>query len=385
MICFSHAVVDGCISYRHGLQELAVTLSNGEKARAYYYTEGRALLAIGSRVILNTTAVDLKLGTGGYHYVYSVTECGGEKDDAVVHGVSTPHQGHLMKLRYTPLQRAVLAVEEAASPHHHMFTQNLDLQGMPVLIGELHSMLPMAVAWLRYVAEERMGDGSPASRSLKIAYVATDGGALPLVMSNHVVALDKLNWLQGTITYGHAYGGDLEAMNKFTALLAAKYSLQADITIVCMGPGIAGTGTMLGHTGIEVGELVNAVSILNGRPIVIPRLSEADSRPRHQGLSHHTVISLSTIALRTAELPLPYVSSTRLQTELEKQIEEANIRSQHHITWHHPPTIEEMSSALVEYPLNLTSMGRTLAHDPVYYQGICVAAAQALKEYNTKI
>src|SRR5690606_14285371 len=95
--------------------------------------------------------------------------------------------------------------------------------------------------------------------NIKVAYIMSDGGALPLTLSRHAAQLAEMSWLCGTVTYGQAYGGDLETMNKFTALIAARHILQADIIIVCMGPGIAGTGTPLGHTGTEVGELINAV------------------------------------------------------------------------------------------------------------------------------
>ena len=49
-----------------------------------------------------------------------------------------------------------------------------------------------------------------------------------------------------------------------------------------MGPGIVGTGTQLGTTALEVGQVINAVGSL-GLTIVIPRINFNDSRQRHKG------------------------------------------------------------------------------------------------------
>ena len=66
---------------------------------------------------LNTTAVGLGLGTGGRHFV--VARADG------IEGVAfdEPSGGHIMKLRYTPMQRDVLAVESPESPHHAAMSQ----------------------------------------------------------------------------------------------------------------------------------------------------------------------------------------------------------------------------------------------------------------------
>ncbi len=119
---------------------------------------------------------------------------------------------------------------------------------------------------MSYVAADSRRWLKAQKPELRIAYIMSDGGALPLAYSRHVAILKQLSWLSGTVTYGQAYGGDLETMNKFTACIAARHILKADLIIACMGPGIAGTGTPLGHTGIEVGELINCVHQLGGKP-----------------------------------------------------------------------------------------------------------------------
>ena len=67
-------------------------------------------------------------------------------------------------------------------------------------------------------------------------YVMTDGAALPIALSDLVVDLGDRGWLAGTITAGHAFGGDLEAVSVPSALLLAVDGARADLVIVAHGP-----------------------------------------------------------------------------------------------------------------------------------------------------
>lgn len=358
MMCWSVATVIDCEHERAGLQVVRVALEDGTEAQAHHDTDVWEKLRRGDRVLLNTTAVELQLGTGGFHYVHSIIE--GNR----MRMRQTPQQhGHMMKLRYTSLQRAVLAVEEEGSPYRDLFLGDHTLDGCPVLIGELHSMLPIAMCWFKTLAD----------RPLRIVYVMSDGGALPIALSDHVAAMHDMRWLQGTVTYGQAYGGELEAMNKFTALLAARHIYKADVIIATMGPGIAGTGTKLGHSGVEVGELINAVSILAGKPIAIPRISFADKRERHRGISHHTVMSLRAIALRQALVPLPRLGDVAEKAVLDHQLAHAGWQHKHEVQWVEPPSIAQIQQSIAAYPLRITTMGRTVETDPVFFKAVCSA------------
>ena len=53
-------------------------------------------------------------------------------------------------------------------------------------------------------------------------------------------------------------------MNLYSALLAARHVLGADVTIVAIGPGIPGTATPFGHSGIAQGQALNAAHSLGG-------------------------------------------------------------------------------------------------------------------------
>ena len=186
--------------------------------------------------------MELNLGTGGYHFViYNLNS----------NGRDTSKKGHIMKLRYTPFQIKTFAVEEQNSPHHKIFHEFKSLDNMPVVVGTLHSMLIPIASTLKYL-----------NTNLKIAFIMTDGAALPLYLSNNVYELRQKDIIYKTITLGHAFGGDYEVVNIYNALITAKEIAKCDVAIVTMGPGIVGTGTPYGFTGIEQGYITDAVNDL---------------------------------------------------------------------------------------------------------------------------
>lgn len=347
------------------MQELEVQLDDGTAAAAVHYRDTLPDVQVGDTVLLNTTAVELRLGSGGVHFVHAILS----KNSESKLYLGKESKGHLMKLKYTSLQRKVLAAEEQMSGHQAVFHKDNRLDQIPVLIGELHSMLPIAALWLNRMKIK--------GRPCRIVYIMTDGGALPLAWSKHVLQLQKAKLLSGTVTYGQAYGGDIETINKFTALLAARHILQADVILVAMGPGIAGTGTDLGHSSMEVGELINAVSILGGTPILIPRISFAEARPRHYGISHHTLTALNVTALRPALIPLPANFPASYSHVINEQLDQASIRSRHQICYLNQITIAEVMEVCSVYPIPLTTMGRQVHEDPYFFLSVCCAAQAA--------
>jgi hypothetical protein len=232
----------------------------------------------GDRVLLNVLAPERALGTGGYHIVVHVA--GREAGPGA-------GAGRHVKLRYTPWQIPVQAAEESAPPPE-------GLAGMPVVAGSLHSQLgPVAVGFKQAAPEARL------------AYVMTDGAALPAWVSRQVADLRSLGLIDRVVTAGHAFGGDLEAVGLPSALLVARGAGGCDAAVACMGPGVSGTGTAWGHTATEQAWIVEAAAALGGRPIACPRLGWSDPRPRHRGLSHHTASALGRLALAPALVALP--------------------------------------------------------------------------------
>ena len=249
------------------LQELLVQVDgHPDPERPYNYPQFSHQIAVGERVVLNTSAVKLGLGTGGRHFVVpEYTETKNTDHDAQA------FPGHIMKLRYTPWQFPILAVEEADSPYHNQLVECTSLAETPVVIAPLHSMLPGIILGFRSVSRS----------SPRIAYIMTDGAALPIALSELVRELKKKHLLDLTVTSGHAFGGDLEAVSIPSALLAAREAIKPDLIIVALGPGIVGTGTTFGFSGIEQSWIIDLVSKLQGIPIAVPRISSADLRERH--------------------------------------------------------------------------------------------------------
>ncbi|WP_066637511.1 DUF3866 family protein [Desulfolucanica intricata] len=331
------------ISYRSELTEVLVDI-NGNEQKAINYNHLTGTVKIGDQVILNTTAVYKNLGTGGTHFIMA--------------NMSSPEHdideaGHIMKLRYTPNQVKVLAVEEQESPYSKMLKNIKSLNQTPVIIGTLHSMLPVAAATAHQYTEGKA----------KIVYIMTDGAALPIALSKIVNELKEKKLLSATVTCGHAFGGDYETVNIYTALLAAKGVANADIIIVTMGPGIVGTGTEFGFTGVEQGEIINAVNILSGKPVAIPRISFADPRERHRGISHHTLTALGKIALSSSLVCIPKLNSD-LDMIIQKQLVDSGIKQKHVIK-----TIDSSSTSAIlkHYGLKVKTMGRGIEDDPAFF------------------
>lgn len=329
-------------------QELRVLIDdNLEKAICYPQLLGAC--QFGDEVLLNTTAQNLKLGTGDWHYVLAII--GRE------HYVS--NIGHIMKLRYTPIQGKVLSVEEQESPHHEIMKLATTIAGLPVAIGGLHSMLAPFVWTIKQVQKD-----------CRIVYLMSDGASLPIGFSRIVSQLKRIGLLHKTITFGHAFGGDFEAINIYSALLAAKHVADADIVIVTMGPGIVGTGTTWGTTALEQGFFLNAVLDLKGIPIIIPRLSQADARLRHQGFSHHLRTILRYLVHCPISVPLPLIFQNN--ADYQEQIVDLN----QEIKWE---DTKEAFDALFDAPVLFSTMGRGLQEDELFFHGVVGAALNTLR------
>ena len=287
-----------------GAQELTVVVADGVSGpdpvtvRALAYPALVGDLRPGDTVLLNVSALARGLGTGGYALVVAP----GSPDRLPADPPAGP--GHLVKARYTPLQAMVLGVDDQESPHHEVLRDADDLAGLPVVVADLHSALPAVVAGVRYADAllSQPGSGVPP---LRVAYVMTDGGALPAWFSMAVAGLRDAGWIEACLTAGQAFGGDHEAVTLHTALLAARHVVGADVVVVAQGPGNLGTGTRWGFSGVAAGEAVNAAAVLGGRPVASLRVSGADARERHLGVSHHSLTAYGRVALAPADVVVP--------------------------------------------------------------------------------
>jgi hypothetical protein len=346
---------------RPGVSELLVALDDEpdappRPALAYDAVVGAA--AAGERVVLNTTAVALGLGTGGWHLV--MARLAGPVDDP-------EGPGHVIKARYTPSQVRVLAVEEEASPHRDAVAACDGLDGLPVVCAELHSMVPVVAAAARAAGEE-------GGRAPTVAYVMTDGAALPLAFSRLAAAMRASGLVAGTVTGGQAFGGDLEAITLHSGLLAAKAVLGADVVVVAQGPGGMGTGTRYGFSGTQLAEAVNAVAALGGHAVACLRMSTADGRARHRGVSHHSLTALGRLALARAAVAVPTLDDPALAAAVERQLADAGVAARHELV---PVTPPDPAGLLARWGLQVASMGRGPADDPVFFAAAAAAGTLA--------
>jgi hypothetical protein len=338
-----------------GAVELDVAVPGEDDCRALAYPELTGRPEPGDQVLLNTTALALGLGTGGYAFVVAIP--------GRLPADPPPGPGHVVKARYTPLQATVLGVDEQDSPHHEVLRDADDLGGMPVVVADLHSALPAVLAGARAATR-------PGAAPLAV-YVMQDGGALPAWFSRTRAGLREAGWLTGTITVGQAFGGDLEAVTLHTGLLAARHVLGADLAVVTQGPGNVGTGTRWGFSGVACGEAVNAAAVLNGRPVASLRVSGADERPRHRGISHHSLTAYGRVALARADVVVPELAG-ELGTQV---ISQASALAARHTLVRIP--IDGLDEALRACPVPLSTMGRGLDQDPAYFLAAAAAGRHA--------
>ena len=335
------ATVLGVRRERPGVLELEVTVDGeGSEAQvAVAFTDLVGPVRGGDRALLNTTGMALGLGTGGFHLVVAVA------DQAAT---ELGHPGRVMKARYTPLQAAVASVEET---DREALERSPGLGGRPVVCAPLHSMVGPIAAGARAAGAER------------IVYVMSDGAALPGRLSELVPRMRAAGLLDGFVTSGQAFGGELEAVTIWTGLLAAVELLRADVAIVADGPGNLGTDTTWGVSALSGGHALDAVEALGGRPVAALRISFADERERHRGVSHHSLTILDRVCRVPADVAVP-VLPDRERAPVWDALRERRLEDRHRLVEvDGGPALDELGRAGVQ----IDSMGRTPADDPAFF------------------
>jgi hypothetical protein len=242
---------------------------DGEPCVAYPRLTGP--VALDDDVLVNDQARGLSLGSGGFDVLYANLTRG--------LGLAAVECAHVMKLPYTPVQAAWPHAEESGD-----LAGTLD--GMPVVCCSLHSQLAPVCA---------------ALAGLRVAYVQVPGGALPVSLSDSVRELKAQGLVGVAVAAGSCFDGDVECVGIASALAWA--CAQGFDAVVCaIGPGVVGTASRLGHGGLAAADAANAASALGGVPVLAVRISEADERERHRGVSHHarTAIELCLGEVRVA-------------------------------------------------------------------------------------
>jgi hypothetical protein len=325
---------------------------DGERRPAWADTTLLGEMREGDEVVVNVAALDLGLGSGGFDIVHVNLTRG--LDASVEDGE------HVMKLNYTSLQHPVDPVE-------------LPLRVMPAMRSELtaegseRSMLVLVLPLHGHLAPAAWA-ASQAVPGLKVGYVQTAGGALPGSLSRDVAQLRERGLLCGHIAAAPAYGGEDEALSVAGALDAAANGLDWDAALVGPGPGIIGSDTRLGHGGMAALDSAHAAIALGLPTLLSPRLSEADPRERHRGVSHHTSTVLELL-LGGVEVTVP-AGHPEAAAQL---IEAAGDRHQ----------LREAQPDLAGYAasgLPTRTMGRTIEEDPLFFAAPLAAGAALRRE-----
>jgi hypothetical protein len=288
----------------------------------------------GDEVVVNAAALDLDLGSGGFDVIHvNLTRGLGGRVEG---------DAHVMKLNYTSLQHPVEPVEGEKRVHS---TQNSTRRLLTAAVLPLHGHLAPA-AWA--AAQARPG--------IRVGYVQTAGGALPGSLSRDVAELRDRGLLCGHVTAAPAYGGEHEALSTVGALDAAATALDWDALLVGPGPGIIGSDTEFGHGGMAALDSAHAALSLRLPTILSPRLSSSDPRERHRGLSHHTATVLELLLA-------PVTVAVPEGADIE-------VGDRHRLA----PVAVDLD-AYVASGLPTTTMGRSIAEDPLFFAAPLAAGA----------
>lgn len=353
--------MSGRLELRRGVVVAADPLAvevDGERRLAWADTTLLGEMREGDEVVVNTEALDLDLGSGGFDVVHVNLTRG-------LAGGGPGGNEHVMKLNYTSLQHPVEPVERVANATERSWFLRDEMRpkgttprgerGMGVLVLPLHGHLAPA-AWA----------AAQAAPGLKVGYVQTAGGALPGSLSRDVAELRERGLLCGHITAGPAYGGEYESLSTVGALDAA-HRLGWDAVLAGPGPGIVGSATRLGHGGMAALDTAHAALSLRMPTFLSLRLSAADPRPRHRGVSHHTLTVLELL-LASVEIAIP-----EGQEEIAAELESA-VGGRHRLQ---VKAVDLGGYATTGLPSQ--TMGRNLKEDPLFFAA-ALAAGAALRQ-----
>ena len=138
--------------------------------------------------------------------------------------------------------------------------------------------------------------------------------------------------------------------------------------------GNAGTGTAFGFSGLAQAEHLHIAAALGGRPVAALRVSFADPRPRHRGLSHHTAVVLGRMTFIRASVAVPALPS-EWKADLCRALRAADLPRRHDIR---EVPADDLLEALTPYRDLLRTMGRTIEEDRAFFLAACAAARLAL-------
>jgi hypothetical protein len=160
------------------------------------------------------------------------------------------------------------------------------------------------------------------------------------------------------VTAGACFGGGHDAITIEGALDAGARRLGWDFALVGPGPGILGSASALGHGGLAALSSAHAALSLGCRVVLAPRLSSADQRVRHRGLSHHTATVLELL-LRPVEVAVPATNGEGTEALRTAVAAGGHVAIE--------VEVEELLESYVESGLPTTAMGRSVTEDREFF------------------
>jgi hypothetical protein len=256
----------------------------------------------------------------------------------------------------------------------------------PVAVLGLHGQL----AAVAFAFSEQHPQARPG-------FVQTPGGALPGSRSRTVAMLRERGLLAGHITAGASYGGESEAITTAGAIHHGIRTLGWDAAICGPGTGIVGSRSPLGHGGLYALDSAHAALALGAPTLLVARMSSADTRPRHRGVSHHTLTVLDlllepvTVAL-PAGIRSPVGADLRAtlgsvfgapaaggRPQLALDVDRSTGRDPASLTRHDWRRAPIDLPAYLQSGLPAVTMGRGLVEDPLFFAA-ALAGGAALAE-----
>jgi hypothetical protein len=123
---------------------------------------------------------------------------------------------------------------------------------------------------------------------------------------------------------------------------------------------------------VAAGEAVNATAVLGGRPVASLRLSFADPRDRHQGVSHHSLTAYGRVALAACDVVIPELPEPQAS---RVAADAAPLAERHRLI---TVPVDGLEEALRACPVGLSTMGRGLDEDLAYFLAAAAAGRHAV-------
>jgi hypothetical protein len=125
---------------------------------------------------------------------------------------------------------------------------------------------------------------------------------------------------------------------------------------------------------VAAGEAVNAIAALGGRPVASLRISDADPRERHRGVSHHSLTAYGRVALARADVVLPGLGAEFGDLAARVAAAAAGLGERHELV---TVPVDGLEAALRKVPARLSTMGRGLDEDLAYFLAAAAAGRHA--------